>query len=188
MRQLLLLAIVGVLAVACSDDGGKSGELLPADEREAAPAVEAETVDGEMIGLADLDGPVLVNFWGSWCGPCIEEAPALERLHDYYADQGVAFIGVNVRDSRRGAERFEDELGQPYPSWFDQPGEIAASFGGIGPAAMPSTILLDDQHRVAVRMFGAVTYGQVQRLLEPLLAERDGEVDDATEAGLGWTE
>ncbi len=179
MRPLLL--VLALLAAACSGEE-RAGELLPVDEREPAPQVSGETIGGEEIALADLDGPVLVNFWGSWCGPCVDEAPDLRRLHEHYADQGVSFLGVNVRDSERGAERFEEEQGIQFPSLYDRPGEIAAAFGGIGPQAMPSTLLLDAEHRVAVRLFGAVTYGQVQGHLEPLLAEAEGRVDDAAEA------
>lgn len=58
---------------------------------------------------------------------------------------------------------------------------VGVNVRGVGPAAMPSTLLLDDQHRVAARFFGAVTYGQVQQRLEPLLAERDGEIEDAAD-------
>lgn len=180
MRQLVLLVAVCALAVACSD-GSESGEVTPVEDRQAAPRIVAETVEGDELALADLDGPVLVNFWGSWCGPCAEEAPELGRLHDHYHDQGVSVVGVNVRDDRGGAQRFIDEFDKPYPSWFDPPGEIAAEFGGVGPSAIPSTLLLDAEHRVAVRFFGAVTYAQVQRRLEPLLAERDGEIDDAAD-------
>lgn len=182
MRRLLLVtAAVGVLVAGCGSDGGEAGELLPTHEREPAPEVVAETVAGDELALADLDGPVLVNFWGSWCGPCAQEAPELANLYRHYRERGVEFVGVNVRDDRHAAQRFAEEVGKPYPSWFDPPGEIAASFGGVGPAAMPSTLLLDADHRVAARFFGAVTYAQVQQRLEPLLAERDGEVDDAAE-------
>lgn len=181
MRLLLLLVTSALLTVAC-DSSADSGELLPADERQPAPDIVAETVNGDKLALADLEGPVLVNFWGSWCGPCAKEAPELGRLHDYYHDQGVSLVGVNVRDDRGGAQRFIDEFDKPYPSWFDPPGEIAAQFGGIGPSAIPSTLLLDAQHRVAARFFGAITYAQVQDRLEPLLAERDGKIDDAAES------
>lgn len=181
MRQLVLLVTVCLLAIACTGDS-ESGEIVPADDRQAAPDIVAETVEGDQLALADLDGPTVVNFWGSWCGPCAKEAPHLANLHEFYRDQGVSFVGVNVRDNRAEAQRFAEEVGKPYPSWFDQPGEIAAAFDGVGPAAMPSTLLLDDQHRVAARFFGAVTYAQVQQRLEPLLAERDGEIEDAADA------
>lgn len=180
MRQLVLLVAVCLVAVACTGDS-EPGEVVSVDDRRAAPDIVAETVEGDELALADLAGPTVINFWGSWCGPCAQEAPHLANLHDAYHDQGVSFVGVNVRDNRAEAQRFADEVGKPYPSWFDQPGEIAAAFEGVGPAAMPSTLLLDDQHRVAARFFGAVTYAQVQRRLEPLLAERDGEIEDAAD-------
>lgn len=187
MRQLVLLVAVCALTVACSSDS-ESGEVIPVEDRQPAPDIVAETLEGDELALADLDGPTVVNFWGSWCGPCAQEAPQLARLHQFYTDKGVSFVGVNVRDDRKSAQRFVEEVGKPYPSWFDQPGEIAAEFGGVGPAAMPSTLLLDAEHRVAVRFFGAVTYAQVQQRLDPLLAERDGEIEDAADvaaAGAG---
>ena len=150
----------------------RAGELLPPDAREPAPAVSAETLDGDELALADLDGPVVVNFWASWCGPCVDEAPDLRNLHDAYADKGLHIVGVNVRDRATNAKRFEDDFGIPYPSWLDPAAEIAARFGGIGPAALPSTIILDAEHRVAVRLFGAVTFHQLQSYVEPLLEER----------------
>lgn len=180
MRQLVLLVAVCALAVACSSDS-ESGEVVPVEDRRPAPDIVAETLEGNELALADLEGPTVMNFWGSWCGPCAQEAPHLANLHDFYADQGVSFVGVNVRDDRQAAQRFVNEVGKPYPSWFDPPGEIAAELGGVGPSAMPSTLLLDAEHRVAARFFGAVTYAQVQRRLEPLLAERDGEIDDAAD-------
>ncbi len=181
MRPVLLVAVLALLLVACTEEE-RAGVLLPVEEREPAPEVSGETLEGEELALSDLEGPVLVNFWGSWCGPCVDEAPDLRRLHEHYADQGVAFLGVNVRDSEQGAQRFVEEQDKRFPSLFDPPGEIAAAFGGIGPQAMPSTLLLDDEQRVAIRMFGAVSYGQVQQHLEPLVAEARGEVDDAAEA------
>lgn len=170
MRQLVLLVVLGVLAASCGGDS-ENGRLLPVDERPPAPHVAAETIAGDQLALQELEGPVVVNFWASWCGPCQKESPELVRLHQYYADQGVSFVGVNVRDRRGEAQRFMQRHDKPYPSWFDPPGEIAAEFGGIAPSAMPSTLLLDAQHRVAARFVGAVTYAEVQRRLEPLLAQ-----------------
>jgi thiol-disulfide isomerase/thioredoxin len=184
MRRLLWLLLCPAL-VACTSssteglaDGafiaGRGTAAVPVDQRVDAPAIEAETLDGERLALADLDGVVIVNFWGSWCGPCIQEAPDLVATHERYAGAGVHLLGVNVRDSATNARRFEADLGIPYPSWFDPTGEIAHAFGGVGPGAMPSTIILDAQHRVAVRLFGSVTFPMLQGYLEPLLAERGG--------------
>jgi thiol-disulfide isomerase/thioredoxin len=131
--------------------------------------VEADTLDGQRVALADFDGPVVVNFWASWCGPCAREAPALQAVADAYADRGVAFVGVNVKDQPAAARNFERDFGVEYASWYDEAAAIAASFGGIGPAALPSTLVLDADHRVAVRLFGAVDEPRLARHLDEVL-------------------
>jgi thiol-disulfide isomerase/thioredoxin len=171
MRSLLPLCASLVLLAACSSSNApRVSELLPAEDRPAAPEVVGETLDGDQLALADVPGPVVVNFWASWCGPCVTEAPELRNVALGYADQ-VSVLGVNVRDTPTNARRFEADLGIPFPSWSDPASEIAASFGGIGPAALPSTLVLDADHRVAVRLFGAVTYSQLRTYLDPLLEE-----------------
>jgi thiol-disulfide isomerase/thioredoxin len=150
---------------------GAGASFVPPAERSPAPAVSGTTLDGEELALADLPGPVVVNFWASWCGPCVQEAPDLAAVHEQYGDRGVSVIGVNIRDAVTNARRFEADLGVPYPSWHDEAATIAASFGGVGPGAVPTTILLDAEHRVAARLFGAVTFPQVRGYLDRLLDE-----------------
>jgi thiol-disulfide isomerase/thioredoxin len=134
---------------------------------------------GERFALADHlgDRPLVVNFWASWCGPCVAEAPELRNVALGYADAGVRVVGVNVKDSLVNARRFESDLGIPFPSWADPSSEIAAAFGGIGPAALPSTLILDAERRVAVRLFGAVTFTQLRGYLDPLLLEAGVDPD-----------
>lgn len=182
MRHLLLCLLLAVSLAACSTAGGQEsasgryiegsgGVVFAVDEREPAPSVSGVTLEGDELDLADLDGPVLVNFWASWCGPCVREAPHLAAVAEQYADEGLHVVGVNVKDSVVNARNFERDHGIPFPSWHDEAAAIAASFGGIGPAALPSTILLDADHRVAVRLFGAVTARQLAPYLEELLTE-----------------
>ena len=185
-RLPLLIVLFAVLATACSgtaqgaaSDGfvtsDETGAVIAEAERKPAPDVEATTLDGETLALADLDGPVVVNFWASWCGPCAKEAPALQNVADAYEGR-VSFVGVNVKDQPAAARNFEEDFGIEYPSWEDEAASIAASFGGIGPAALPSTIVLDADHRVAARLFGAVD--------EPGLSDHLDQVLDAgDEAG-----
>lgn len=172
MRRLVsCVGLLAVLVVACGD-GEVVGELIAPEGREPAPAVEGEDLDGDPVSMGAYDGSVVVvNFWASWCPPCIREMPDLIQLADDYAEDGVAVLGVNVQDSRANAQRFERELGVTYASVFDEPGRVAAAFGGIGPAAMPTTIVLDRDHRVAIRWFGLVTYDQVAEALDELIAE-----------------
>ena len=184
LRMPLVAAGFAVLAMACSGTsqaepgqgfvaGDGSTAAIPAEEREPAPAVTGPTLDGEQLTLADLDGPVVVNFWASWCGPCTTEAPALRRVAKAY-DGRVHFVGVNLKDQPVAARNFEQYHKIPYPSWDDEAASIAASFGGIGPAALPSTIVLDHEHRVAARLFGEVDEPRLSAQLDNVLAEGTG--------------
>lgn len=182
LPALVLLCALALAGCSASQDAGLPGqgfvagdgtaEVVPVDDREAAPAVDAETLDGEQLRLDDLrGGPVIVNFWASWCGPCAKEAPDLQAVSQRYADDGVTIVGVNVKDDVAAARNFERDFGVTYDSWYDQPAAIAASFGGIGPAALPSTIVLDAEHRVAARLFGAVDEVRLSALVDAVLAE-----------------
>ncbi|MDQ3708341.1 MAG: TlpA family protein disulfide reductase [Actinomycetota bacterium] len=195
MRFLAALFVLALALPGCAarqDDGraqgfiqgdGSAQVLAPAD-RQPAPAVDAETVGGGRLALRELDdGPVVVNFWASWCGPCVREAPALANVARAYADQGVHVVGVNVKDRPANARAFERDLGVPYESWYDEAAAIAAAFGGIGPSALPSTIVLDAEHRVAVRLAGAVTEPQLSVYLDRLLDERAVGQDAAGDSG-----
>jgi len=182
MRLLLSLLSLCLLAAGCATGnatesqgdfvaGDGSVRTFAPDEREPAPDVEGTTLDGEPLALGDLEGIVVVNFWASWCGPCATETPHLVAIANEYGDRGVSLLGVNVKDQPANARSFEREFKVPYPSLYDEAAAIAAAFGGIGPAALPSTIILDAQHRVAVRAFGAVDAAQVSRYLDAHLAE-----------------
>ena len=183
MARLLILVVLAVLASACSGDaaarsdvgfvaGDGTSAVVPVAEREPAPEVSGTTLDGKTLALEDMPGPVVVNFWASWCGPCAKEAPALQNVADAYAGK-VDFVGVNVKDQVAAARNFEVDFGVQYPSWEDEAASIAASFGGIGPAALPSTIVLDAEHRVAARLFGAVDEARLSDYLDRIL-DSDG--------------
>ena len=191
MRRVLIAAAVTVAALALGAcQGGSATETgagfvsgsgtvdLEPDEREPAPEVAGETLDGEPLNLDDLDGLVVLNFWASWCGPCAAEAPDLIATHERYADRGVHLVGVNVRDSRANAQSFERDFEKPYPSLYDEDSSIAASFGGIGASALPTTLVLDEDHQVAARLFGRVTDTQLASRIDRLLDESAARGDE----------
>lgn len=182
LRLLLLLAGLAVLAGACSggdDDcedlpGVRPGLCITApDDRSAAPTEAAPQLgdDDVELSVAELAGtPAVLNFWGSWCGPCRVEQPELNDVAETFEGE-VAFLGVNVQDPVANARAYQEEFDVPYPSVHDPRGTYAAEFGGIGPNVMPSTLLLDEQGRVAVRLFGSTTETELTVLLDRLLAD-----------------
>ena len=119
-------------------------------KRAKAPNVTGELLDKKKFALRDYRGSVVVvNFWGSWCAPCRAEVDDLVQVADASAAVGVKFLGVNVRDSRDKAEAFDRVHKVPYPSLFDPAGRVALSFRETPPNAIPATIVIDRQGRVA---------------------------------------
>ncbi len=134
--------------------------------------VTGERLDGKAFKLSDLKGKVVVvNFWASWCAPCRGEAPSLEQVYTENKEKGVEFIGVNFKDSKANAEAFERKFKVTYPSLFDADGQVTLAFREVPPSAIPSTLVLDRQGRVAARIIGATTYSK----LNPLVAKVVGE-------------
>jgi thiol-disulfide isomerase/thioredoxin len=132
-------------------------EFAP-DERGDAVSFEGETVDGGTFDSADALGKVaVVNFWYAGCAPCRVEAPILQAVHEQYADE-VSFVGVNVRDQAGTARPFEEDYGITYPSILDvDEGLVQFAFAGKVPAAaVPTTLVLDQEGRVAARILGQI--------------------------------
>jgi thiol-disulfide isomerase/thioredoxin len=106
---------------------------------------------GRQITLSSYTGKVVVlNIWGSWCGPCRAEMPDLQRVYDQTKGSGVQFVGIDVRDEVRSAPQdLVRDLGITYPSIYDPPGRSLLALAGYPRSVVPSTIVLDRQHRVA---------------------------------------
>jgi thiol-disulfide isomerase/thioredoxin len=141
--------------------------LYPAGERPAAPKLSGTTLDGNRLALSDLAGHVVVvNVWGSWCAPCREEAPDLARLSRETADRGVRFVGIDTRDNVAAARAFVRNFDIPYPSLVDRDGQLLAEFVHLVPiSAVPSTVVIDADGRVAAKVIGRVTYSTLHGLI-----------------------
>ncbi|WP_139415390.1 TlpA family protein disulfide reductase [Agromyces laixinhei] len=134
------------------------------------------TVEGEQYDSADDAGKVqVVNFWYAGCAPCRAEAPILQEVHTAVDADEVSFVGVNVRDQAGTAAPFEADYGITYPSVLDvETGEAQLAFAGrVPPAAVPTTIVLDQSGRVAARVLGQVKDASIlQTIIDDLLAEQ----------------
>lgn len=142
-RLLRVVAVTAICLVVLSACGGstrtpppRSASLLPSGPT-ALPAFDPTRFRSL---LAELHGkPVVVNFWGSWCGPCRQEAPHLAAASRTYQGR-VQFLGVDVTDFRTPARAFIRQFGWTYPSVFDPTGAIRSSFGLVG---APHTMIFD---------------------------------------------
>lgn len=145
----------------------------PVAGRGAPVELSGGTLTDDELDLADLRGEVVVvNVWGSWCGPCRVEAPVLARVSQEYRERGVSFVGVNVKDNRAAAVVFEEEHGITYPSIEDTDGRAVLALSQYVPAsAVPVTLVLDRDGRVAARVLGAVREATLTALLDSTLAE-----------------
>ncbi|GAA3164379.1 TlpA disulfide reductase family protein [Blastococcus jejuensis] len=187
VRCVLALATAALLATGCSStdvDQTKpgdryeftgatpAGQVVPTSGRAPAPPFEGELLDGSPFDSESLDGDVaVINFWGSWCAPCRVETPDLQAVYADVRNQGVQFLGVDVKDQRQLATAFMAAVGAEYPSLFDPRGEVALAFRGFPANVVPSTILLDRGGRVAAVYTGAVTQDNLRAALAILLRE-----------------
>lgn len=145
-------------------------------ERASAPDLSGKTIDGKQLDVADYKGDIVVlNVWGSWCGPCRLEAKNFVKVSEDLKDQGVQFVGINTRDtSTKPAVAFEKEYGVTYPSLYDPTGKLMLRFekGTLNPQAIPSTIVIDREGRIASRSLQALSEDKLRKMLKPILAEK----------------
>ncbi|MFE4451298.1 TlpA family protein disulfide reductase [Streptomyces sp. NPDC056796] len=188
---LAAIAAAGALTLsACSGGGGQAGgggntnfvtgsggiSTVAKGERTEAPNIEGTALDGSSLDIADYKGKVVVlNFWGSWCGPCRAEAKHFAKVSEEMKDQGVQFVGVNTRDPQKSlAVAFEEDFGVTYPSLYDPTGKLLLRFpkGTLNPQAIPSTVVVDRQGRLAARTLAALDAEKLRKMIDPLVAEK----------------
>jgi thiol-disulfide isomerase/thioredoxin len=127
----------------------------------------------KQVRLSDYAGKVVVlNIWGSWCGPCRAEMPELQRVYDQTRDTAVQFLGVDVRDELRSAPQdFVRDRGVTYPSIYDPPGRSLLALQGYPRNVVPSTIVLDREHRVAAIFLTALRVSELMPVVQRIAAE-----------------
>ncbi|MFE5754231.1 TlpA family protein disulfide reductase [Streptomyces massasporeus] len=183
------LAATALLVSACgsggtSGGGGNTNFVTGTDgvatvaqgKRTPAPDLSGKTIAGKTLDVADYKGKVVVlNVWGSWCNPCRAEAKYFAKVSKAYAGKGVQFVGINTRDTSTGAAlAFEKDWDITYPSLYDPTGKLLLRFkkGTLNPQAIPSTLILDRDGKVAARSLSALSEERLLKMLKPVVAEK----------------
>ncbi|MSQ22487.1 MAG: redoxin domain-containing protein [Dehalococcoidia bacterium] len=172
-------ALLGLMAWALAQSGGNPGGLLVRNvfgevavkERPAPPFI-LPILDGTALELSDLKGKwVMVDFWSSWCPPCIEEAPVLVSTYRQFAGQGVEFVGVAIWDEEEAVRGFVQRYSISYPSGFDANGKIAIDYSMRG---IPEKFFIDPDGRLVRKFVGPATQEKLGAILDELLAQGKG--------------
>ena len=204
MAGAVLVPALALALAGCSDDDGTSinEQMRQGDqkgyvagdgtiqqvavaERDQEVTLEGTTLEDEPWSSADHSGEVVVvNVWGSWCGPCVAEVPDLVEVETEMREAGepVTFIGLNSRDTIPNALAFEKKYAVPYPSLQDDGGRTRAQLGSLA-VATPTTLVVDGDGRLAARVSGQVDASTLRSLVEDVLADGTVEAGGDGEAG-----
>jgi peroxiredoxin len=191
MRKIVWLLAATLLAAGCStgsdavetgtefnfvSPGGKVDITYEGDDRQQIPELQGESLmeQGKQIKLSSYKGKVVVlNLWGAWCPPCRVEAPQLQKVWQSYQDKNVQILGIDLRDPDRSyPEDFMRDQGLTYPSIYDPSSRSLLALKGYPRAAIPSTIVLDEQHRVVAVFLRDLLSTDLTPLLDRLIKEK----------------
>ncbi|WP_394286949.1 TlpA disulfide reductase family protein [Corynebacterium kefirresidentii] len=192
---VLAAAAIALPLAGCSQDadnaqnavatGGNFEFITPGGEKvinyEESERKPLRTFSGEdvrdtdkTISLEDYDGEIVVlNSWGQWCAPCRSEADDLQEVHSELQKRKIGTVlGINVRDyNPQVSNDFLEDNGLKYPSIYDPPFKTAAALGGVPTSVVPTTIVLDKQHRPATVFLRSITAKDVMDVVDKLEKE-----------------
>jgi len=138
MKKMQIYVLVLVALLAMSLVGAVAYAKIKAD---SAPDFVLKSKDGKNVRLSELKGRiVMLNFWASWCGPCAEEIPHLNELHESLDPYDFELLGINLDEDQSKASRLADKLAVNFPVLFDTDKDVSRSFDI---KAMPTTIIID---------------------------------------------
>jgi cytochrome c biogenesis protein CcmG/thiol:disulfide interchange protein DsbE len=164
LLPLLLIAAWGAWLVTRSTPAAVGGRI-----GSQAPGFTLTDLDGAPVRLADLAGrPVIVNFWASWCGPCVREFPLLDAAAKAHASDGLAVLGIVYEDTAAGARAFMTQRGATWPALLDPGSAVASAYGIYGP---PETFFIGRDGRVAGRQIGELNDASLARQLATILGQ-----------------
>lgn len=162
MRNIKLIMMV-ILLISCTKESNKvenggdlfiKEQIVKIDKVIDAPSFTLESIDGGEVSLSDYKGKVLfINFWASWCGPCVYEMPAIARLHSSFAsDDEVEILLINLGEDRSTVENFLKDGGYSIPTLLDRDNSVGLSYGV---RSIPTTVILDKSGRLVGTKIGA---------------------------------
>ena len=148
------------------------GSVIKAAERKPAGPVSGELLAGGSYSLAADRGKVVVlNFWGTWCAPCVSETPQFDTIYRRRRATGVQFVGLDVKDGRGAVRDFVHDKAISYPIVYDEQARTALQLGNIPQAGLPVSAVVDKLGRVAAVYIGPVLPVDLNRVLDTLVHE-----------------
>jgi cytochrome c biogenesis protein CcmG/thiol:disulfide interchange protein DsbE len=161
LLPLVLLAGWGGIALSAASPGGRIGT--------PAPDFSLVDLDGNPVLLSGLRGsPVLVNFWASWCAPCVEEFPLLRAAATEHAADGLVVVGIVYQDRSEAARDFMERFDATWPAVMDPGGIVAEHYGIYGP---PETFFIDTDGVISARQIGGLTAADLHTKLAAIIDE-----------------
>lgn len=167
---ILLLGLAWTTSSRLGPEAAASGQPAAPQTGFPAPEIILETLDGESISLADLQGQaVIVNFWASWCPPCRAEMPAIQRVYDDYRAGGLVVLAVNTSDNLADAQAFLSANGLTFPVLFDHDGAVGVRYRV---SVLPTTFFIDKRGIIrSVVIGGPLSEASLRARIADLLEE-----------------
>jgi peroxiredoxin len=145
MRRLLVLLLVVLVSLPMATAGCHfGGDATPvARVGMSAPEFTLPALDGQSVSLGDFKGkPVMVNFWATWCGPCVHEVPYIQETYEVWSGKGLVILAVNIGESPSQVQGFMQENQLSFTVLLDESGEVVEQYGV---RAIPTTIFIDGE-------------------------------------------
>lgn len=159
-RWLLLLALASIAPPSLAQQPGKG--LTPLAEQPEAPDFELTDIDGKTHRLSEYRGKVLiVNFWATWCPPCREEMPSMQRAWGLLEQDGILMLAVNVGEDEDIIFQFMANYPVEFPLLMDRDSSVVGAWPVRG---LPTTFVVDPEGRLAYRAIGGREWDDPQLL------------------------
>jgi thiol-disulfide isomerase/thioredoxin len=138
---LVLIFTSGLLLVGCSTKPSETQPSEAAEVGKTAPNFQLENLEAKTVSLDSLRGkPVLINFWATWCGPCLDEMPFLQEIYSEWSSKGLMFLSINSGETATKVRSYMQQFGFSFPALVDSKNEVAATYRIL---YLPTTILVD---------------------------------------------